>query len=213
MDVLINGDIYIKNGPDIFHIDEALQDYIHDLEFESSKENAPDFYAETLERFKEFEQAEGDVDYSYTGDFWVSIINNNSIELIYQDPFSDIRKTFSSKQELEKSFTRLVDFLDKAKYIGRYFKRTSPINDGDHHDFGYTKEDNQVFGLYILGNRLLIKENLFGEYVYAFVSPRYLEDGNYTFYGEQDNSYNDKVAIYKAIHHQIVIKNEKMKKM
>lgn len=37
--IIINGDIYLKRGPEIFNPDSSLDDRINELEFETSKEN------------------------------------------------------------------------------------------------------------------------------------------------------------------------------
>ena len=205
MDVLINGEIYIKNGSEPYHMSERTKDLIYDLDFDASKEN-PDFVAmEYVDKFRQFEGLEGEDDYSGCNEFWVSMIDENGINMIEQS-LLNTTKRFANKQELDKSFTRLTDFLEHARYVGRYFKRTKPVNSNDK---SYMEDDNSALVLFATDRLMLIKYSGFDSEKFEMLSPRYFEDGNFEFYGEFVGEYSDKTSLYQAINEQIVSSNKR----
>lgn len=203
MSVLMNSEIYIKKDAEPFYLKEKDKDLIYDLQFDASKENPSPLAMAFLPKFKEFEGFEGKDNYSGCSDFWISYIDNNGINLTCKsslDIFKSQRQ-FKNKQELDKYFIKLLDFLDNSRYIGRYFKRTCPIKGRDR---SYMWENNCCLVLYATDNLMLVK------YYDSFemISPLYLKDGNFTFYGEYTDEYNDKPFVYQSIFKQIYRNNK-----
>jgi hypothetical protein len=142
-------------------------------------------------------------DYSWTDDFWhlrktADGYKMRTIESSYTN------RDYKSFKKLNVDFISLSEFLEKAEYVGRYFKRTKPIG----RDKSYMQEDRSIFLLYLYDNVAIyriIEEDIFSgdDYEeYKVLSCRYLEDGNYEFYGDYIESFNDKAGVYNAIYEQ-----------
>ena len=115
-------------------------------------------------------------------------------------------KYYHGFKSLNRSFISLIDFLNNAKYIGRYFKRnkvTSGIRSS------YMDENKRCFVLYMYDNIAICREVfddiLTGDYVdqYVILSSKYLEDGYYEFYGDCIESFDDRQAVYNEIFNQV----------
>lgn len=139
-------------------MDEKTKDLIYDLDFESSKEN-PDFVAmEYLDKFKQFEGMEGETDYSGCDEFWISVVDEKGITMIEQSLLNTTKK-YENKNELDKSFTRLTDFLDQSRYVGRFFRRTKPVNENDK---SHMYKDNSTLVLFATDKSMLVKSTFLG---------------------------------------------------
>lgn len=210
--IIINGDIYLKRGPEIFNPDSSLDDEINELEFETSKE-IPDFELfDYLEKFKSIRGMAGQQDYWGTDSFWKMFTDGETFEMLEcRQPY--LKKSYSSFDELNKNFIRLSDFLKIAKFVGREFKRNKPIKDyagEDDNRYCLLKNDGTKYVvLYATQELFLIKwiNNLFDEY--ALIKSRYTSDGNYEFFGPVHEEYRDTKKVYSEIFNQV---SEQMKK-
>lgn len=204
MDVFINGEIYIKNGPDIFYMDNQYKEMIKQMEINSIDGMLAPYEEEYLNNMKIIKEAEGSKDYSYCDEFWISTVEENGINMSTCPYYSseDIEERFfTDKKELDRHFTRLMGFLNNAEYVGKYFKRTASIGK----DKSYMDSDNECLVLYSDGKRMLVLEKIANfEPKFEMLRPRYIEDGNYEFYGEYTDKYKDKVSLYKAISNQLI---------
>ena len=144
-------------------------------------------------------------DYSWIDEFWHLEKEDNGYSLrVYDNKEVDAERNYESLEELNVDFISLSDFLEKAEYVGRYFKRTKPIGG----DKSFMQEDRSIFLLYLYDNvaiyRIIEKDIFSGDDYeeYKILSCRYLEDGNYDFYGDCIESFNDKAGVYNAIYEQ-----------
>jgi hypothetical protein len=162
---------------------------------------------EGLERARNFLYLYSDVykDYSWTMKFWALSKKDKGYSLrAYVNKREVAQRDYESLEELNVDFISLSEFLEKAEYVGRYFKRTKPIG----RDKSYMQEDRSIFLLYLYDNVAIyriIEEDIFSgdDYEeYKVLSCRYLEDGNYEFYGDYIESFNDKAGVYNAIYEQ-----------
>ena len=213
MEVLFNGEIYIKNGPEPFYLSEESHDIMHDLEYESTKKNPSlgDLYL--LEGYQWLQEYEGERDYSGCDHFWISLVEPFQTTMVEQNNNGNIavlKRSFPDKDTILKKYTPLVDFLDQAKYIGRYFKRTAPTAYNGATD--YFNEDQSVFVLYATDHNMLVRVTFLGETTYCMISPSYLEDRNYTYYGKYNEDFIDKKQISREIMNQI-LENVKQKQI
>lgn len=217
-DYVMNGEIYVKNGPEPFNArkySERIDSNILDLEFETSKEN-PDFQlANVLEQYKDlrdhFNALDGKTDYSFTDQFFQLTTNGKEYELENCRRYEfDLKKVvvYKNKEEMEKHFTSLVDFLNIAVFVGKKFQRTKPIttlNGGFNKSF---MNPIQFKSEYIV---LYATQDLFLAYSlnsiignrYTLINSQYTLDGNYEFYGQVFNEYRDKAKVYREICEQI----------
>jgi hypothetical protein len=163
---------------------------------------------EGLERARNFLYLYSDVykDYSWTMKFWALSKKDKGYSLrAYVNKREVAQRDYESLEELNVDFISLSEFLEKAEYVGRYFKRTKPTSDGI---ITYMMENKHCFLLYMYDNVAICREiidNFFtGERVerYIILSSKYLEDGNYSFYGDYIESFNDKFGIYSEIYAQ-----------
>lgn len=214
---VVNGEIYVKNGPN------SIEDIIHDLEFETSLERFDIEKTKELSFFQSIFNSGKKYDFSYTTDFWQLTTNGEIYQLNCIKYNGDVIQTleFSSKEELEKEFTSLHDFLNTATFVGKEFNRTKPIISEltNKDDISYMSQTSipihptKYIVLYATQDLFLIKEidYYFGER-YDLINSRYTLDGNYIFHGQTYNEYKDKNKVYKEIFEQIEYSKIKRKK-
>ena len=161
---------------------------------------------EELERVKNSLYSDVYKDYSWTMKFWALSKKDKGYSLrAYVNKKVVAQRDYESLEELNVDFISLSDFLQKAEYVGRYFKRTKSTSDGI---MTYLMENKHCFLLYMYNNVAICREifdNFFtGERVerYIILSSKYFEDGNYSFYGDYIESFNDKFGIYSEIYAQ-----------
>ncbi len=203
MEYFVNGEIYLKRGPEVFDASEKISD----LEFKIAN-------AKTIEEIKKYredlqlkmmfqEACKGKLDYSGTDDFWQAYINSNGEITIFSN--TGRKKTFKSISDLENKFIKLDKFLDKATFVGRELKRakSTVIFDGSCYKTLMKTRDNfsQYTILYVYQDLLLTKRLWLDEY--DLISSRYLEDGNYEFFGPVYEEYADKDKMYSEILAQV----------
>ena len=211
MDVILNGEIYVKRGPEPFHMGDIDNGKIKDLEFKSYTAGLSGVENEHLEMLKSFKSIEGEPDYSGCSDFWISYINKSGVNMVNMSFPSTYYKTYNNIEEIKKKYMKLVDFLNDAEYIGRYFRRTSKrLTTSGRDDISYMGTSSQTLALYKKDNMLLVKSiSPFLEDEFEMLLPQYLEDGQYSFYGKCNDSYTDKKELYSLIHEQLIGKNKR----
>lgn len=131
MEVLINGDLYIKIKPSVFNpsIDEI--DSINEELYKIAFEEAANWAAQLTEKCKEilnsiievFEQ-KGELDYSYLENFFILLTDGKDITMKSYDELlkKEILITFDFNGEEMKEYKRLIDFLSEAEFVGREIK-------------------------------------------------------------------------------------------
>lgn len=208
---VMNGELYLKRGPEVFKSDEWLDyydDIITDIEFDASKEN-PDFSKyHQLDRYQDLKDTvislDGELDYSGTNSFWQLFTNDGiDLKLIKCEYIPKEVKTYKNKKSLDKNFIKLSIFLEKATFIGRQFVRTKPTKDSE--DYSYMKlEGYRYIALYCMQDLFLIKYIApgLGER-YALMNSMFTLDGNYEFFGPVHEEYRDKNKVYSEILAQI----------
>jgi len=224
LDFIMLGEIYLKKGPEIFDAEkhlEEISDEISDIEFDMSKEN-PDFSgAKKLEQYKSLKNIiknlEGKTDYSGTDSFWqISSINDSKIEIKECRTMTGDVRTYKNIKVLQRDFIKLSDFLSKATFVGREFKRTTPIKTSTGKiDKSYIPFSNgpRYIVLYATQDLFLIKRiDSYGEEKYSLINSRYTLDGKYEFFGPVHEQYKDKIKVYRDIVTQIEEDNKKYRR-
>lgn len=230
MDYVVNGELFVKNHPDVFNADKSLtgvRDKIHDLEFETSKENPDLSVMSTLEDYQKlndrFTDYDGKLDYSNMDKFWQLVTNGKEYELRVVSKYSFEMKSgnairhYNSLDDLRKDFTSLREFLDKSTFVGREFKRTKPIineitgkfDKSYMHDIG----DNKEIVLYATQELFLVRsfDEILGN-KYELINSKYVQDGNYEFFGPIYDEYKDKTFVYQEIMKQLNLIEEDKRK-
>lgn len=206
--VIINGEIYIKKGPSLFD-SSFYDDFISEKEFEASKEGASTSDMAKLEQYKEVQEMahalDGALDYSYTNDF--HILNYNGEEYLMYNHTRLLgghihNKYFTSLYELKKEYISLIDFMNKATFIGRRFNRTKPVENDDR---SFMNSDINRMPIALYGSLdLLIVIDPYDNGI-RIINSRYLQDKNFEFVGDEIYlEYKDKGKLYKAILTQIL---------
>ena len=213
---IINGELYLKRGPEIFNQNTGqLEDKINQLEFDVSKEN-PDFSKlPQLNAYKNLndmiESIKGKIDYSGTDSFWqLYTINGINCKLCECMNLYGLERNYNSPQKINADFIKLSEFLNKATFGGRKFKRTKPIiSMMNKTDKSYMPIDNDIYAtkyivLYATQDLFLIKriDGVLGE-KYALINSGYTLDGNYQFFGPVYDEYRDKNKVYQEILTQV----------
>ena len=206
IDIMDTGfNIFIKKGPEIFDEKKAKEiadQADRDMKNSETLSNSQ-FFNNMIQNLYRLGQSKGQVDYSGCNTFWVVDETEPSygqgITLVEKDNAS-LKKSFKNIDELNEKFMDLREFLDDANYIGRYFKRTAKI---DGRDISFMEEDNSTLVLFATDNQMLIQTNDSSGKEFKMLSSRYFEDGNFEYYGEQHDEYNDKEAVFHAIEKQL----------
>lgn len=204
---VVNGEIYVKNGP------TSIEDIIYDLEFEISCRGYDQEKISKLDFYKKYKEKLDGFDYCDTNCFFQLATNGQEFQLnrCEKDTDDEIKiLSFSSKEELEKEFTSLYDFLNIATFVGKFFYRTTPIFYNSIVDKSYIYNEKTIkylpryIILYATQDLFLAKEidNKFNE-IYVLIDSRYTLDGNYAFYGKVFDEYKDKNKVYCEILEQI----------
>lgn len=220
----MNGEVYVRNGADTYRSRKALQE-VERIILKLEKEQEQDEYNELVDleleeyimirdRLKEQGMI---LDSRYIDEFYVLKTNGVNFEL--ESSTNHLKeadyRTYNSKKMLDNEFTSLIDFLNKATFVGRKFRRLKPIEVEGIKDYSYTdiqlKLDGEVIVLFAMQDLFLVKDMsyIFKE-KYELISSKYLLDCNYEFYGNKYIEYNNKALIYKEVVKQL--KKEKVKK-
>ena len=205
MGLLINGDIYIKIEPEIVEPDpdkiKIIDDNLYDLAYKEEKYGITDgteTIKKQLEEMKE-QLLELQYDYSNTEKFHILNITEDSLNLI---SFNRIGEKYIKKcsiEELNDKYIRLVDFLEEAKYIGKKFKRTEPLEILNSKIIDYMNEDSysSTTIIYKTDYAMLALHKSKHSHYFEMIKPIYFIDKNYKLIGKEENTYNDKKEMYK----------------
>ena len=207
--IMINGEIYIKRGPEIFHIPDSIKDNKNYLEGDSLSDNPklpPWFNKLAMNIINNMESHEGKKDYNGCSEFWTSIVSDNGIYMMEQSENKLFVTIFNykSRKDLNKDFIRLSEFLGKAMYVGRYLKRTSQLDSNEV----LMNEDNTVFVLYELNDLMLVNNRIDGYQRYKILPALFTEDGNYTYYGPYTSEFDNREEISGEIYRQVLRYNK-----
>ena len=129
----------------------------------------------------------------------------NMLTRSYRAKVKKLLENKGNKLPLYRKYMDFREFLSEAKYVGRYFKRTAKI---EGRDISFMEEDNKTLVLFATESHMLIQYEFLGEKTFEMLSPRYFEDGNFGYYGEQHDEYNDKDEMFKAIEKQLTDKKK-----
>lgn len=124
---------------------------------------------------------------------------------------------YISKDELNRGYIKLDDFIKEGKFIGREFRRIEPVityyGTGtnkcriidnrylDLNQYGY--KDVKYIVLYEKDNVFLAKFIYFDKEYYGIVDCRYIQDRMYKFIGNVYDEYRDRERVYLEIVEQI----------
>ena len=220
MELLINGDIYIKIEPDIIKPNEEkieeLKEKIYDLDFldahngiTSKTEKERECLENSIEKLQEEK-----LDYNYTDNFHILKITEKGINLYCYDMFGKKIINKCNNRELKEKYVRLVDFLLKANYIGKIFVRTEPTMINNCIDRSYMNQDpyETITTLYQTEYAMLVNYKTQNGNYFQMINPQYLMDKKYTFIGNKNRMYEDKKETYKEIIDQIEDRYQNYKK-
>ena len=188
MNILIDGDIYIKLKPRKYDNEsesKTMMDYLG-RKVETTNATCIGFLSPRP-------------DYSDMDIFHLLKIDDE-IKMV---TWNELGKKIEDKIDENNSeeYMNLIDFLKEAEFIGRKFKRTKTIG----YDLKYTDpvEQNYCTVLYKTEYAMLIEEVFLGKRTLRMMDNKYFEDKNYIFFGEIDKTYEDTKKLYQAILEQI----------
>lgn len=214
VDFIINGEIYLKRGPEIgdsSNTIKKLDDMIYGLELlrtkEKDSEKIDDFLTQAKNLKDYAESVDGKISFAGTNSFFKAFTTDGiNIELRECNIASKKSRLYNSLEELNNDFIKLSDFLNKATFVGRKFRRTKPLgaNFGKtDRSFMNTSLDEHIV-LYATQDLFLAKEiNYSGDDAYTLIYSRYTLDGNYVFYGPVYSEYKDTQKVYSEIMEQL----------
>lgn len=121
-----------------------------------------------------------------------------------------VKERYISLDELDRGYIRLDKFIMDGKFVGREFRRISPVityygidkDDSKIIDNRYLKiddYDNKYIVLYEKDNTFLVKYVYGNKVLYGIIDCRYIQDGNYEFIGDIYLEYMDREKVYLDI--------------
>lgn len=174
MEVLINGDIYIKRNPDYventfeeieantmiidMHI-KQLEDRCKVMENIKSESSDEDWWKDsitkkilnsTYERIEYFQQKKMDIiekgNPNYNGyySFWVLILSDDGIKMVDQSNDKKSVKTYKTIENMKNDFISLKELLSTAKFEGRQFSMGLRISES--FCVSINPYDNPIYG-------------------------------------------------------------------
>lgn len=211
MDIIYNGEIYLKKGPEIYNPSADIKEIDEKIE-ELQKLFTEDpnlFTLGVIELSKSvkssLEKERGKLDYSGTDTFW-RLYTNDGINLLMKNNFQE--RKYNGVEEMKRIYMKLSEFLNESSFIGKEFVRTTPIRMNGMTDTSYTsplKEKNIVLyannDLFLAVKRKIEQDKLLERYI--LINSNYIKDRNYEFYGNIYSEYKDKTKVYKLIRRQL----------
>lgn len=207
---LFEGGILIQKGVrKVYHKDKQNRDkcieYVNNFTLDAT--NRDNYY----------------IDSSGVDNFFQIYFDDDRYILYQYDKFGKSFEVDSiSLEEINKGYIKLSDFLRNANYVGKKFRRTAPlITYYGTDEVKYRMKDNSYLDvddyenivLYSMDNIFLVKcISCFGE-IYKIIGCNYIIDGNYEFYGDIYEEYNNRDKIYLEIVKQIDDWSKKLNKM
>ena len=201
-----NQNIFIKRGPEIFDSKEAeeLSKQVEDDMIEHPGLMQDPYMKILADKVRRLSKQKGAVDYSGCENFWIAKEQTGQkITLVEQGSAISLTEEFDNIEALEEKFIDLHEFLDEAKYVGKFFRRTKSIEG----DTGYMQGD--VLVLFATDSNMLAMETSFGTRKYKMIKPKYFIDGNFEFYGSVNPEFDNKEDLIKDINKQINNSNDK----
>lgn len=219
--VLILGELYLMRGPHIYDGDDDISyfdDLTTDIEFDASKEKPNFRMLPYLDMFKKNRDAlldmNGKLSWTGTDSFWqLTSADDTGLKLTMCENLLDWdrrEKTYKSINKLNKDFIKLSQFLSKATFVGRQFRRTKPIKDYIGCDnTSYMSGVDIYIVLYCTQDLFLVKSinPILGHESYGLINSQYTLDGNYEFLGPVYEEYRDKEQVYYEILQQVTKNN------
>lgn len=137
--------------------------------------------------------------------FWILDVEEDGLKLIEQNIFSK-QKTKKYKSKEELE----KDFVSLRDFFSEaeYIGRHFLRTEPLYGNMNFTIPDDQITVLYATKDLMLIENNIMGNKKFQMLPPRYLRDGKYTFYGEKNLEYLDTPELYQAIFKQIYSDNQ-----
>ena len=220
MELLINGDIYIKTKPEIIEPDaneiKKINDDLYDLSFEEAQNGITDKTENTREKLEKLKQKllEQKFDYDNTEEFHILKITEEKLYLISFNKLGVKRTKICDIKELKEKYVRIGDFLQEANYIGREFKRTQSLDfyNTKMIDYMYEEKGTTTKILYKTSYAMLAEYTSKHSHYFEMIKPKYFIDKKYTFIGSTDNKYNNRKEMYKNIVDEIENRYEYYKK-
>lgn len=206
MGLLISGDIYIKIQPDIIKEEEKLQkkqEELYEIDFEEAHNGVSDYTQQRRKIIeKEIDLLEiGKLVYDFTDNFHILKITEIGMEL---DNYNRVGQKIIHKtniKELKEKYMRLMDFLKEAEYVGKEFIRTVPILTENGIDTSYWNQNpyESIIILYKTDYAMLAHHKNEHSNNLEMIKPEYINDGKYSFIGNQKIMYSDKKETYKEV--------------
>lgn len=212
IDILVNGEIYLKRGTSTLEPIKKLQETI---DYENTEDEDFEIFNSLLDNLKKKH-----TDYSGTTSFW-QLFTNDGSSIMMKACRSLLKKYYYTKESMEQDFIKLTDFLEYATFVGREFKRTKPVVIDNNIRYSKYKEDKSYMGnvdsfkyivLYATQELFLIKRICNGKEEYGLINSKYTLDGNYVFFGEVYEEYKDKEKVYSEVFKQVTEENKKHKR-
>ena len=192
-----NGDIYLKK-PELFIIPEENKEYIKRVK-EQLEEKPNPKVQELVEEFEQLAKKEGKIDYTGCTSFW-TLKDDKFVVTVDEQP-AGLHRTYFDVNELSEQFIDLREFLDGAEYVGRKFRYHEKPDEPNVYNIDFDKTL-----LYKTDNIWIVLSKDFGliDRIEIFHKP----DGKsfadeYEFYGEQNNEFRDKEALYEMVKKQV----------
>ena len=144
----MNGEVYVRNGADTYRSRKALQEVeriilkLENVQEQDEYNELVDLELEEYIMIRDRLKEQGMLlDSEYIDEFYVLKTNGVDFELESSTTHSneiDYRE-YTSKKMLDNEFTSLIDFLNKATFVGRKFRRLKPfevegIKDNSYND-------------------------------------------------------------------------------
>lgn len=212
MDLLMNGGIYIKRGPEIIKFDKKAHEKnkkrTEKLKNEMFNDpSTPSAFLEAMFALSKIEQVVDEAydqpTYAGCDSFWMLFVKENGIEMSekeasIEEPNPEItsKRLFENKEEMDKRFVSLDTFLDEAEFIGKKFKKPAKLQIDI-----YTKRlllyKTDTVWLTYEKNKLLGTEGFF------IHSKSPSERLNYKTYGRVHKEFKDKSEIYFSVFKQL----------
>lgn len=220
MGMLINGDIYIKIKPEIIEPDvdriKKIDDDLYDLSFEDAQYGITEKTEELKEELEELKEQLLEQQYNYenTENFYILKITEEDLKLVCFNKLGQKQTKKCSIKELKEKYVRVADFLVEAKYVGREFKRTQPLEFLNNRiiDYMYKEPGTTTRILYKTDYAMLAEYTSKHSHYFEMIEPKYFIDENYALVGEKNNIYNDKKEMYRYIVDEIEDRYEYYKK-
>ena len=213
MDLLMNGEIFIKRGPEIIKYDKEKHEENKKRTEKLRNEmlNDPSAPSAFLNAMFTLSKVEKIVDEAYDkptyagcDSFWTLFLSDKGIEMNEREvsieepnPGITSKRLFNTEEEVDSRFISLADFLDNAEFVGKRFKASAKKQIDMYTKSILLYKTNDIWLTYEK-NRLLGTEGF-------FIRSRRpgIERLNYKTYGRTHKEFKDKSEVYFSIFKQL----------